>query len=134
MKFSGQARDEAFRSALLEWFRRSARRLPLAEVVVIRTPLWCRANASQTQVATGDPVLTNAFSSVSHISHWARPVLEPVLELWSGLGYYRRARHLHQAAKELVRRLWAFPQDYEQIRSLPELGITTAGQFEYRLR
>jgi len=50
-----------------------------------------------------------------------------VLELWSGLGYYRRARHLHQAAKDLLERFdGRFPRDFKQACSLPGVGRYTA--------
>jgi A/G-specific adenine glycosylase len=81
----------------------------------------------QTQVATVIPYYQRFLAAFPTLADLARAPLERVLELWSGLGYYRRARHLHQAAKELVRRFaGAFPQDYEQIRSLPGIGDYTA--------
>jgi A/G-specific adenine glycosylase len=81
----------------------------------------------QTQVATVIPYYERFLTVFPTLADLARAPLERVLELWSGLGYYRRARHLHQAAKELVRRFaGAFPQDYEQIRSLPGIGDYTA--------
>jgi A/G-specific adenine glycosylase len=57
----------------------------------------------------------------------ARAPLERVLELWSGLGYYRRARHLHQAAQVIDRQLAGkFPIDYDGLRLLPGIGDYTA--------
>jgi A/G-specific adenine glycosylase len=81
----------------------------------------------QTQVATVIPYYQRFLEAFPTVADLARAPLERVLKLWSGLGYYRRARHLHQAAKELVRRFaGAFPRDYEQIRSLPGIGDYTA--------
>src|ERR1019366_4910103 len=50
-----------------------------------------------------------------------------VLELWSGLGYYRRARPLHQAAQAVASN-WRgrFPEDYARLRTLPGIGDYTA--------
>jgi A/G-specific adenine glycosylase len=50
-----------------------------------------------------------------------------VLELWSGLGYYRRARHLHQAAQAVAQQFGGkFPEDYTSLRALPGIGDYTA--------
>lgn len=57
----------------------------------------------------------------------ARPV-DDVLELWSGLGYYRRARALHQCATAIVERHGgAVPSSIEELRALPGIGRYTAG-------
>jgi A/G-specific adenine glycosylase len=126
MKLSGQEED-AVRGALLAWFRRKARSLPWRKN---RDPyaIWVsEVMLQQTQVATVVPYYQRFLEAFPSVAELARAPLERVLELWSGLGYYRRARHLHQAAKELVRRFaGAFPRDYEQIRSLPGIGDYTA--------
>jgi A/G-specific adenine glycosylase len=81
----------------------------------------------QTQVATVVPFYNRFLEAFPTLADLARAPLERVLKLWSGLGYYRRARHLHHAAKELVRRFdGVLPQDYEKIRSLPGIGDYTA--------
>jgi len=126
MKFSGQDRD-AIRSALLEWFRRKARPLPWRKRGDPYAVWVSEVMLQQTQVATVIPYYQRFLAAFPTLADLARAPLERVLQLWSGLGYYRRARHLHQAAKELVRRFaGAFPQHYEQIRSLPGIGDYTA--------
>ena len=56
----------------------------------------------------------------------ARP--DRVLAAWSGLGYYRRARHLHAAARRIARRHGGrFPRDFDAILALPGVGRYTAG-------
>jgi len=126
MKFSAGDRD-AIRSALVRWFRRTARPLPWRKN---RDPyaIWVsEVMLQQTQVATVIPYYERFLEAFPTLADLARAPLERVLQLWSGLGYYRRARHLHQAARELVRRFaGAFPQDYNQIRSLPGIGDYTA--------
>src|SRR5262249_49276778 len=53
---------------------------------------------------------------------------EQVLRLWEGLGYYRRARHLHRAAKMIVAEHGGrFPSDADAVRRLPGIGRSTAG-------
>ncbi len=81
----------------------------------------------QTQVATVIPYyppFLRAFPSVKQLAH---APLERVLELWSGLGYYRRARNLHAAARVVSHKFGGrFPADYHQARSLPGVGDYTA--------
>ncbi len=56
----------------------------------------------QTQIATVTPFYQRFLEAFPTVSHLAQAPLERVLELWSGLGYYRRARHLHQAAQAVA--------------------------------
>jgi A/G-specific adenine glycosylase len=126
MKFSGQERG-AIRSALLEWFCRNARPLPWRKNGDPYAVWVSEVMLQQTQVATVIRYYQRFLEALPTVADLARAPLERVLQLWSGLGYYRRARHLHQAAKEVVRRsAGAFPRDYELIRSLPGIGDYTA--------
>jgi A/G-specific adenine glycosylase len=126
MKLSGPDED-AIRSALLAWFRRHARSLPWRKRGDPYAIWVSEVMLQQTQVATVIPYYQRFLEAFPTVTDLARAPFERVLKLWSGLGYYRRARNLHQAAKELVRRFaGAFPRDYEQIRSLPGIGDYTA--------
>lgn len=81
----------------------------------------------QTQVATVIPYYTRFLRAFPSMRSLAAAPLDRVLELWSGLGYYRRARNLHLAAQEIMRRFGGrFPRTYEQARSLPGVGEYTA--------
>jgi len=81
----------------------------------------------QTQVATVIPYYRRFLRAFPDVASLARAPLERVLELWSGLGYYRRARHLHQAAQSIVDRLRGrFPRQYADARSLPGIGDYSA--------
>jgi len=126
MELAGQ--DEvAVRSALLAWFRRHARPLPWRKSGDPYAIWVSEVMLQQTQVATVIPYYQRFLEAFPTVAELARASLERVLEVWSGLGYYRRARHLHQAAKELVRSFaGTFPEDYEQVRSLPGIGDYTA--------
>lgn len=81
----------------------------------------------QTQVETVVPYFPRFLRAFPSLRRMARAPRDRVLELWSGLGYYRRARNLHEAAKVMVRR-WRgrFPEDYESARALPGVGDYTA--------
>ena len=126
MKSSAQ-NEKSIRTALLAWFRRRARPLPWRESRDPYAVLVSEVMLQQTQVATVIPYYLRFRAEFPTVTEFARAPLERVLELWSGLGYYRRARHLHQAAKEIVRRFaGVVPSEYEQIRSLPGIGDYTA--------
>ena len=65
------------------------------------------------------------FASVQALA--AAPIDE-VMHLWTGLGYYARARNLHKAASVLVEKFnGEFPQTVEEVASLPGIGLSTAG-------
>ena len=119
--------EAAIRSALLAWFRRNARSLPWRKSGDPYAVWVSEVMLQQTQVATVIPYYQRFLEAFPTLADLARAPLERVLELWSGLGYYRRARHMHEAAKELVRSFaGVFPQDYTQIRSLAGIGDYTA--------
>ena len=119
--------EAAIRSALLAWFRRNSRSLPWRSSGDPYAVWVSEVMLQQTQVATVIPFYQRFLEAFPTLADLARAPLERVLKLWSGLGYYRRARHLHQAANELVGRFAGlFPQDYTQIRSLPGIGDYTA--------
>ncbi len=116
-----------FRRALLAWFRRNARPLPWRKHKGAYAVWVSEVMLQQTQVGTVAPYYRRFLGAFPTLARLARAPRERVLELWSGLGYYRRARHLHDAAKVLVRRFGGrFPRDYRQARSLPGVGDYTA--------
>ena len=111
--------------SLLGWFARNARNLPWRRT---RDPyaIWVsEVMLQQTQIATVTPFYRRFLEAFPTVSHLAQAPLERVLELWSGLGYYRRARHLHQAAQVLAQQS-KFPEDYAGLRALPGIGDYTA--------
>jgi A/G-specific adenine glycosylase len=81
----------------------------------------------QTQVATAIPYFERFVGRFPDVRALAAAPLERVLELWSGLGYYRRAHHLHAAARRLVaERDGRFPRDAATLAALPGVGRSTA--------
>lgn len=115
------------RRAPLAWFRKSARRLPWRGTKDPYRVWISEVMLQQTRVATVIPYYYRFLRAFPTVRRLARAPLERVLELWSGLGYYRRARHLHLAAQKLVREFdGKFPRDFDAIRSLPGVGRYTA--------
>jgi len=82
----------------------------------------------QTRVAAVIPYYRRFLARFPDAARLAAAPLDEVLHLWSGLGYYARARNLHRAAREIVRRHdGRVPDDAEALRRLPGIGRTTAG-------
>lgn len=95
-----------------------------------RTPyrVWvAEIMLQQTQVSTVVPYFERFMARFPDVETLARAELDEVLHLWSGLGYYARARNLHRAAGVVVRdHGGAFPDDVAGIRGLPGVGRSTA--------
>ncbi|HUP96608.1 MAG TPA: A/G-specific adenine glycosylase [Usitatibacter sp.] len=82
----------------------------------------------QTQVATVIPYYERFLARFPDPAALAAGSEDEVLALWSGLGYYARARNLHRAAREVVSRFGGvFPTAFEQLVTLPGVGRSTAG-------
>ena len=81
----------------------------------------------QTQVATVLDYYARFLARFPDLASLAQAPLEQVLGLWSGLGYYTRARNLHRCAQELVAQHGgAFPRSAQELRQLPGIGRSTA--------
>ena len=81
----------------------------------------------QTQVAAVLPYYERFLARFPDVAALARADVDEVLALWSGLGYYARARNLHRAAVEVVERFGGeFPRTFEALQALPGVGRSTA--------
>ncbi len=118
---------KAMRRSLLRWFRKNARPLPWRESNDFYHVWLSEIMLQQTQVETVIPYFRRFIRAFPNLQALAEAPLEQVLEHWSGLGYYRRARHLHQAAQIIVAE-WGgqFPRDWKSVRALPGVGDYTA--------
>ena len=118
----------AFARALVRWQARHGRHgLPWQAT---RDPyrIWLsEVMLQQTQVATVIPYFERFLARFPDVESLARAALDDVLALWSGLGYYSRARNLHAAARIVVEsRRGLFPRTREDLASLPGVGRSTA--------
>jgi A/G-specific adenine glycosylase len=113
---------------LIAWFSRHARDLPWRRS---RDPyrVWVsEIMLQQTVVATVVPYFNAFVARFPEVVALADADLQDVLQLWEGLGYYRRARQLHKAAQLLrAEHNGYFPRDIETVRRLPGIGRYTAG-------
>ena len=117
-----------FATGLIAWQRRAGRRdLPWQNT---RDPyrIWLsEVMLQQTQVGTVIPYFERFVAAFPDVASLAAAPIDRVLELWSGLGYYRRAHMLHRAAQTLVAQHGgAFPRDAAAIAALPGIGRSTA--------
>src|SRR6202451_77773 len=116
---------EQFRRQLLAWYDRQARNLPWRET---RDPyrVWLsEIMLQQTRVAAVIEHYREFLRRFPQVENRAKAREPSVLAAWSGLGYYRRARMLHAAAKQIVRE-GKFPQTSTALRDLPGIGRYTA--------
>jgi A/G-specific adenine glycosylase len=119
----------AVQRALLAWYRRCKRDLPWrgTETTAYHI-LVSELMLQQTQVATVVPYYQRWLARFPDVATLAAADEAEVLKLWQGLGYYRRARFLHRAAKEIVARFGGqVPKSLEELLSLPGVGRYTAG-------
>ncbi len=115
----------ALRRRLKAWFAQAKRDLPWRGS---KDPyrIWIsEVMLQQTRVAAVVPYYTRFLERFPDVHALARAPEEAVLDCWSGLGYYSRARNLHKAA-QWVARNGAFPRDYEALQALPGVGEYTA--------
>ena len=114
--------------ALLTWYRRHRRRLPWREEPKPYYVWVSELMLQQTQVKTVLPYFQRFVERFPDVESLARASEQDVLAQWSGLGYYRRAKALHRAARILVEeRDGVFPEDVPGWMSLPGVGRYTAG-------
>jgi A/G-specific adenine glycosylase len=122
-----QDRDEKalFRRRLFRWFDRQQRILPWRGERDPYRILLSEVMLQQTRVAVVEDRYREFLRRFPSIESLARAREQTVLAAWSGLGYYRRARSLHAAARQIVRQ-GRFPRTAEEFRELPGVGRYTA--------
>lgn len=121
------AENRAFRRALLAWYDTHRRDLPWRREGDPYRIWVAEVMLQQTRVEVVVPAYRRFLRAFPSVARLARSEEERVLSLWSGLGYYARARALHRAARILDasgRR--TFPSTMEDARALPGVGPYTA--------
>jgi A/G-specific adenine glycosylase len=121
------AERSAFRARLLRWYRSNRRPLPWRQTSDPYRIWVSEIMLQQTRVAAVVEHYHRFLARFPDLPALAAARLPAVLAAWSGLGYYRRARSLHAAARLLVKE-WAgrLPRTAEQLRLLPGFGPYTA--------
>ncbi|WP_417614307.1 A/G-specific adenine glycosylase [Oceanisphaera sp.] len=119
----------SFAQRVLAWYEQHGRKtLPWQQQ---KTPyrVWVsEIMLQQTQVATVIPYYERFMARFPDVVSLANAESDEVLHLWTGLGYYARARNLHKAA-QVIRDHYQghFPEQFEEVLGLPGIGRSTAG-------
>lgn len=117
----------SFRKRLLAWFRQFQRDLPWRRT---KDPyqIWIsEIMLQQTRVAAVIPYYEKFLALFPNVRALAQAPEEEVLKLWSGLGYYSRARNLQKAAQQIMARHGGqFPREESEVLALPGIGRYTA--------
>ena len=120
---------EEFAERLLTWFERHGRKsLPWQQNPSPYRVWVSEVMLQQTQVVTVIPYFERFMARFPTVQSLAEAPLDEVLHLWTGLGYYARARNLHACAKDLATQHGGeFPNDIDVLTALPGIGRSTAG-------
>jgi A/G-specific adenine glycosylase len=125
------SRLRALRAKLLAWWDAGHRDLPWrARTGELPEPyrVWIsEVMLQQTRVDAVIPYYARFVARFPTLEALAAAPEEEVLALWSGLGYYARARNLHRAARTALARHGGLPRGLEELRALPGFGPYTAG-------
>jgi A/G-specific adenine glycosylase len=128
MKSSARSSEptvEAFRAALLAWYRKNRRKLPWREEPSLYKTVVSEFMLQQTQVKTVLPYFARWHETLPDFESLAKAPEQQVLKLWEGLGYYSRARNLQKLAREYCA-LPRPPRLAEEWREMPGVGPYTA--------
>ena len=121
--------NHAFSKSVLTWFDRHGRKhLPWQQNINPYRVWLSEIMLQQTQVATVIPYFERFVEKYPDVKSLAAAPVDKVLHLWTGLGYYARARNLHKCAKTIVEiHAGEFPSSVEELAELPGIGRSTAG-------
>jgi A/G-specific adenine glycosylase len=118
---------KTFQSRMLAWFRAHQRDLPWRRSLDPYRIWVAEVMLQQTRIAAVMPYYQRFLARFPTVQSLARAHEAEVLKLWSGLGYYSRARNLHRAAKIIVaRHKGEFPRTLDAALELPGIGSYTA--------
>lgn len=116
-----------FQHNVLAWFDQHGRKdLPWQQNITPYRVWLSEIMLQQTQVVTVIPYFQAFTATFPDVESLAQADEDAVLQLWSGLGYYARARNLHKAAK-IICKQGQFPDTLDGLMALPGIGQSTAG-------
>lgn len=117
-----------FAHDLCDWYRLHYRKLPFRETSEPYNILVSELMLQQTQMDTVIPYYERFIQRFPNVEALAKAPQTEVLKYWEGLGYYRRAKHLHETAKIIVSDYnGEFPNELNVIKKLKGVGDYTAG-------
>lgn len=118
-----------FSAQVLDWYDKYGRKTLPWQIEKTPYKVWLsEVMLQQTQVATVIPYFERFMARFPTVTDLANAPLDEVLHLWTGLGYYARARNLHKAAQQVAtRHKGKFPETFDEVADLPGVGRSTAG-------
>lgn len=120
--------DEVFQNTVLDYYSQHGRRLPWRERINPYRVFVSEYMLQQTQVGRVERKFPEFFLEFPNLQVLASSPLSSVVKAWSGLGYNRRAKYLHQSAKIIIKEYEGrIPKKSRQLEALPGIGPNTAG-------
>lgn len=117
----------SFSAKILSWYQEHQRELPWRKTYDPYYIWLSEIILQQTRVIQGLPYYEKFVKAFPTVYHLAEAEEETVLKLWQGLGYYSRARNLHETAKKVVSEYnGSFPTTYKELLKLKGIGDYTA--------
>ncbi len=118
-----------FAPLVLDWYQRYGRKTLPWQLEKTPYKVWLsEVMLQQTQVATVIPYFERFIARFPTVNDLAVAPQDEVLHLWTGLGYYARARNLHKAAQTIAAdHGGVFPTNFDAVNALPGIGRSTAG-------
>ncbi|HSC69230.1 MAG TPA: A/G-specific adenine glycosylase, partial [Cellvibrio sp.] len=119
----------SFSAPVLKWFDKYGRKhLPWQQDISAYRVWLSEIMLQQTQVTTVIPYFERFIARFPTVQSLAAAPIDEVLHLWTGLGYYARARNLHKCAQVVVsQHNGEFPSTVAALAELPGIGRSTAG-------
>tara|TARA_B100001989_G_scaffold172234_1_gene124347 strand:+ start:863 stop:1936 length:1074 start_codon:yes stop_codon:yes gene_type:complete len=116
-----------FGAKVMQWFEANKRDLPFRKDKDPYRVWLSEILLQQTQMGTGIKYYKKFIKKFPKIEKLAKAKEETIYSIWKGLGYYNRAKNLHKTAQEIVNNYQGvFPNDYNDLLSLPGIGKYTA--------
>jgi A/G-specific adenine glycosylase len=126
-----------FSLKLVNWYQKNHRKLPWRETTNPYLIWVSEIILQQTQILTGKDYYLRITTRFPNLESLAQATEDELMQLWQGLGYYSRARNMHNTAKELMTRYnGTFPTTYHDLLKLKGIGTYTAAaiaSFAYNL-
>jgi len=116
-----------FEESLIQWYRENKRDLPWRETTDPYKIWLSEVMLQQTRVKQGLPYYLRFVEHYPTVNDMAKAEEQEILRLWQGLGYYSRARNMHQTAKLVTNAMQGvFPKNYKDLLKLKGVGKYTA--------
>ena len=118
-----------FSAQVLDWYDKYGRKTLPWQIEKTPYKVWLsEVMLQQTQVTTVILYFERFMARFPTVTDLANAPLDDVLHLWTGLGYYARARNLHKAAQQVATlHQGRFPETFDEVAALPGVGRSTAG-------